>query len=212
MVTPYYQDDLVTIYHGDCREWMPEADVIVTDPPYGMAYRHGLRKGGVAYGNDGVTIVGDDEPFDPAPILARECPTVMWGANHYADRLPAARGWLVWDKRDGDGPTDQSDAELAWTNVLSVVRVYSARWRGAQRQGREQREGRQHINQKPVALMAWALGFVPSGVVLDPFAGSGSTLVAAKETGRRSIGIEIEERYCEVAAQRCSQEVLGLGA
>jgi DNA modification methylase len=209
-VNPYYQDDLVTIYHGDCREWMPEADVIVTDPPYGMAYRHGLRKGGVAYGNDGVTIAGDDEPFDPQPILRMGLPTLLWGANHYASRLPDSRGWLVWDKRDGDGPTDQSDAEMAWTNVLSVVRVYSTRWRGALRTGREQREGRLHVNQKPVALMAWAIGFMPPGVVLDPFAGSGSTLVASKEAGRRSIGIEIEERYCEIAAQRCSQEVLGL--
>lgn len=209
-MTPYYADDLVTIYHGDCREWMPEADVIVTDPPYGMGYQHGFRKDGRAMGNDGVTIVGDDKPFDPAPVLALGLPTVMWGGNHYADRLPAARGWLVWDKRDGDGPTDQSDAELAWTNVLSVVRVYSARWRGAMRQGREQREGRVHVNQKPVALMAWVLEFMPPGVVLDPFMGSGSTLVAAKNAARRAIGIEIEERYCEVAAQRCSQDVLGL--
>ena len=214
---PYYSDDLVTIYHADCRDWFDQpwrdaTDVVVTDPPYGMSYRHGFRKGGQAMGNDGVTIVGDDEPFDPSPILALRLPTVLWGANHYASRLPDARGWLVWDKRDGDGPTDQSDAEMAWTNVLSVVRVYSARWRGALRTGREQRDGRVHINQKPVALMAWVLGFMPSGVVLDPFMGSGSTLVAAKELGRRAIGIEIEERYCEQAALRCSQEVLGLGA
>jgi hypothetical protein len=175
-----------------------------------MAYRHGLRRGGVAYGNDGVTIAGDDEPFDPTFLLDLGLPTVLFGANHYADRLPARRGWLVWDKRDGDGPTDQSDAEMAWTNVLSVVRVFSARWRGAMRQGREQIEGRQHVNQKPVALMAWVLSLVPAGAVLDPFAGSGSTLVAAKEAGRRAIGIEIEERYCEIAANRCRQEVLGL--
>jgi DNA modification methylase len=186
--------------------------VVVTDPPYGMGYQHGFRKGGQAMGNDGVTIIGDDAPFDPSPILVLDLPTVLFGANHYADRLPAARGWLVWDKRDGDGPTDQSDAELAWTNVLSVVRVYSARWRGAMREGREQRDGRVHINQKPVALMAWVIRQMPEGVVLDPFAGSGSTLVASKEAGRRSIGIEIDERYCEIAATRCSQEVLGLPA
>lgn len=215
-MTPYYQDDLVTIYHGDCREVLPlvagGASVVVTDPPYGMRYQHGFRKGGIAYGNDGVSIVGDHEPFDPAHLLALGLPTVLFGANHYADRLPASRGWLVWDKRDGDGPTDQSDAELAWTNVLSVVRAFSARWRGAMREGREQIEGRVHVNQKPVALMAWVLGFVPEGTVLDPYCGSGSTLVAAKDMGRRAIGIEIEERYCEIAARRCSQEVLGLSA
>ena len=209
-MTPYYADDLVTIYHGDCREWMPEADVIVTDPPYGMSYVHGGYGGGKSYGFEHVVIKGDDEPFDPAFLLALDKPTVLFGANHYADRLPAARGWLVWDKRVGRGSTDQSDAELAWTNVLGVVRVKSLYWGGAVRTGREQREGRAHVMQKPVALMAWVLGFVPDGVVLDPFMGSGSTLVAAKEMGRRSIGIEIEERYCEKAAERCSQEVLGL--
>lgn len=211
-MTPYYEDGLVTIYHGDALEVMGSvaADVLVTDPPYGMSYRHGFRGGGVAYGSDGVTIAGDDDPFDPAPLLCLKLPTAMFGANHYATRLPDARGWLVWDKRDGDGPTDQSDAELAWTNVLSVVRVYSARWRGALRTGREQAEGRFHVNQKPVALMAWVIGWMPPGTVLDPYMGSGSTLVASKELGRRSIGIEIEERYCEIAARRCSQEVLGL--
>jgi site-specific DNA-methyltransferase (adenine-specific) len=123
-----------------------------------------------------------------------------------------SRGWLVWDKRDGDGPTDQSDAELAWTNVLTVVRAFSARWRGAMREGREQVEGRVHVNQKPVALMAWVLRFMPPGPVLDPFMGSGSTLVAAKNNGAMAIGIEIDERYCEAAARRCRQEVLGLSA
>ena len=209
-MTPYYSDDLVTIYHGDCREWMPDADVIVTDPPYGMAYQHGARRGGVRYGADGESIVGDDEPFDPGLILALGKPTAMFGANHYADRLPASRGWLVWDKRDGSASNDQSDAELAWTNVLTVARVFSARWSGAHRTGREQADGRLHVNQKPVALMAWVLRFMPEGVVLDPFMGSGSTLIAAKELGRRSIGIEIDEAHCQAAATRCSQEVLGL--
>jgi len=207
---PYYSDDLVTIYHGDCREWMPEADVLVTDPPYGMAYRHGARKGGVRFGADEQAIIGDEAPFDPDFLLALGMPTVLFGANHFADRLPPSRGWVVWDKRDGSASNDQSDAELAWTNVLTVARLFSARWSGAHRTGREQIEGRLHVNQKPVALMAWCLSFMPAGVVLDPFMGSGSTLKAAKEAGRRAIGIEIEERYCEIAATRCSQEVLGL--
>ena len=216
-MTPYYADDLVTIYHGDCREVMAEwmlvhADVIVTDPPYGMAYRHGARKGGVRFGFDDQFITGDDEPFDPSLILALDLPTVMFGANHYADRLPPSRGWLVWDKRDGSPSNDQSDAELAWTNVLTVARVFSARWSGAHRTGREQQEGRLHVNQKPVALMAWVLAMMPAGVVLDPFMGSGSTLVAAKELGRRSIGVEVDERHCESAATRLRQGTLGLSA
>jgi DNA modification methylase len=93
------------------------------------------------------------------------------------------------------------------------VRVFSARWSGAHRTGREQTEGRVHPNQKPVALMAWCIdlaGAVTS--VVDPYAGSGSTLVAAKERGIRAVGIEVEERWCEAAANRCRQDTLGLSA
>ena len=133
---PYYADDLVTIYHGDAREWMPEADVIVTDPPYGMSYRHGSRRGG-PMGFDTQTIFGDFEPFDPSPILAMNKPTVLFGANHYASRLPDLAGWFVWEKRDGSPSNDQSDAQLAWTNVHAIVRVFRARWSGAHRTGRD---------------------------------------------------------------------------
>lgn len=212
---PYYQDEYVTIYHGDCREILPHigsVDLLLSDPPYGMAYRHGARKGGVRLGHDGVSIVGDDEPFDPAHVLGVAPRTILWGGNHFADKLPASRGWLVWDKRDGTPSNDQSDCELAWTDFLTTARLFSRRWSGAHRGGREQAEGRVHVNQKPVALMQWCIGWAP-GVrsVLDPYMGSGSTLVAAKELGLRAIGIEIEERYCEVAAQRLAQGVLDLG-
>lgn len=113
---PYYEDGVVTIYHGDCREILPHigsVDLLLSDPPYGMAYRHGARKGGVRLGHDGVSIVGDDEPFDPAHLLGVAPRTILWGGNHFADKLPASRGWLVWDKRDGTPSNDQSDCELA---------------------------------------------------------------------------------------------------
>ena len=212
---PYYQDDAVTIYHGDCRELLPSlegVEFLLSDPPYGMDYRHGARRGGRVMGADGQSIAGDSEPFDPSHLLAYRH-VALWGGNHFADRLPASRGWLTWDKRDGTPSNDQSDCELAWTNFLTTARLYSARWSGAHRTGREQREGRVHVNQKPVALMAWCIGWSDSsGPICDPYMGSGSTLVAAKELGRKAIGIELEERYCEIAAERCSQEVLDLGA
>lgn len=102
-MTPYYADDLVTIYHGDCREWMPEADVIVTDPPYGIGWdadgggsRSASReRRGKSFG----PIFGDDAPFDPSRILVLGRPTVLFGANHYASRLPDSPSWLIWDKR-----------------------------------------------------------------------------------------------------------------
>lgn len=208
---PYYQDDFVTIYHGDCRELIENFsfDCIVSDPPYGMDYQHGARKGGLRLGHDGHSIIGDQEPFDPTFLLDGH-PAILWGGNHFADKLPAARGWLVWDKRDGRPSNDQSDCELAWSNIGQTARLFSRYWSGGVRTGREQREGRLHVNQKPVELMAWCLGFT-AGTVVDPFMGSGSTLVAAKELGRKAIGIELEEVYCEKAAARLSQEVLDLG-
>ena len=213
---PYYEADGITIYHGDCMEVLPRivsapSDAIVTDPPYGISYRHGARAGGISLGMDGKTIVGDDVPFDPTHLLSAAPRLVLWGGNHFADRLPSSRGWLVWDKRD-DGPEmDQSDAELAWTNVVATVRKWTRRWSGAARGGREQSEGRWHVNQKPVALMDWCLGFVPGGRVIDPYAGSGSTLIAAMERRRPAIGIEIDEAHCESAALRLSQGVLDFG-
>ena len=213
---PYYEDALVTLYHGDCREIMPAlagVDLILSDPPYGIAYKHGARKGGVLYGADGESIVGDIEPFDPSHLLGIAARLILWGGNHFASRLPDSRGWLIWDKRDGGPVMDQSDCEMAWTSFLTTARTFSRRWSGAARGGREQAEGRLHVNPKPVALMAWCLSFAPEAkVVADPYSGSGSTLVACKEAGVRAIGVEIEERHCAVAANRLSQGVLGLGA
>jgi site-specific DNA-methyltransferase (adenine-specific) len=213
-VTPYYQDDHVTLYHGDCRKLLPNLDftAIVTDPPYGMDYEHGTRKGGVRLGMDGQRIVGDDVPFDPSHLLAFGKPTVLWGGNHFADKLPPSRGWLVWDKRDGRPSNDQSDVEMAWTNCLTTARVHRRYWSGNTRTGREQAEGRLHVNQKPVALMAWCLRLLNvRGIVCDPYSGSGSTLVAAREMGLPSIGIDVDEAHCETIAKRLAQDVLDFG-
>jgi DNA modification methylase len=208
---PYYADDSVTIYHGDCREMLADiyADVIVTDPPYGIAYVHGGGK----YRPSPTPIIGDDLPFDPAPLLALARPTILWGGNHYASRLPDSPTWLVWDKKPSGWRNDQADAELAWTNLGGPARTYRHAWSGGGTLAHENGTANRvlHPAQKPIGLMRWCLGFT-DGIALDPFMGSGSTLVAAKSLGRRSIGIEIEERYCEIAARRCSQEVLGLPA
>ena len=204
-MTPYYSDDLVTLYHGDCREWMPDADVIVTDPPYGMGLDTDNRTRG---GNRFDRVTGDDEPFDPSHLVARGLPMVLFGANHYASRLPDSRSWLVWDKRDGVLTNTNADAELAWTNLGGPLRVIRHVWAGMLRDS-QRRERTHHPTEKPVAVMTDIVSRT-KGTVLDPYAGSGTTLVAAKSLGRRSIGIEIEERYCDIAAQRLSQEVLGL--
>ena len=203
MVTPYYSDDLVTIYHGDCREWMPAADVIVTDPPYGMAYDSGWSGATVANDHDTTTrdAVLDSWP-GPALVFGR------WSAP----RPAATRHVLIWDKGDWPG---MGDLALPWGPSTEEVYVIGTGFVGPRR-GSVIRDPHRpvgttalHPSQKPVALLARLIE-ATTGTILDPFMGSGSTLVAAKSLGRRSIGIEIEERYCAIAAQRCSQEVLGL--
>ena len=221
---PYYQDESVTIYHGDCREVLPMLafDVVVTDPPYGISVNTNYAKSkraALAQCNDfGGSIVGDSEPFDPSWLLA--FPRLfLFGANHYADKLPPSPSWVVWDKVDGlsssreVGFNDNADAELAWTNLGGPARILRHRWMGMLKAS-EQGDRRVHPTQKPLSLMAQIVSHYAESlwVIADPYMGSGTTLRAAKDLGRRAIGIEIDERYCEIAARRCSQETLDLGA
>ena len=229
-VKAYYQDDYCTIYCGDCREILPslpKVDLVLTDPPYGggLAVDFADRfksKAGKWWNKSNragqarhTPIVGDDKPFDPSPILAiPSTHKVMWGANWYAGRLPDSGGWWVWDKRNGkrdvsgaDWP--MSEAELAWTDIGKGVRVFRHTWFGLIRDS--ERGDFLHPTQKPVALMTWCIEKSrTSGTILDPFMGSGTTLRAAKDLQRKAIGIEIEEKYCEIAAKRLQQEVLCL--
>jgi site-specific DNA-methyltransferase (adenine-specific) len=129
-------------------------------------------------------------------------------------KLIASPGWLVWDKRCNTVVNRHSDCELAWTNFLTSARICYLVWDGFRRGGGEKGTPRVHPTQKPVELMKWCMLFAPDAkLILDPFMGSGTTLRAAKDLGRRAIGIEIEEKYCEIAAKRLSQGVLfGVGA
>lgn len=221
---PYYSDESVTLYKGDCREILPQligVTALVTDPPYGIRLKTNYGKQGrgcLATSNDfGPGIVGDDEAFDPTHLLGY-CRVVLFGANHYAALLPSSPCWLVWDKLDGltskreVGFNDQADVEMAWTNKSAPARLFSHRWMGMLKAS-ERGAKRQHPTQKPVALMRWVLQAVTEAddLICDPYAGSGATLLAARELGRRCIGIEIEERYCDVIARRLSANVLPLG-
>ena len=210
-VKPYYQDASCTIYCGDCREILPsleKVDLLLTDPPYGIGY--GGKKNSVG-GSEGrhkagwKTWVTD---WDEMPVaadvldLARNMAQaqVIWGGNYF--QLPPSQGWLVWDK--GQREFTLADAELAWTNRDKAIRVMTFTRPAALGEG-----PRIHPTQKPLALMRWCLSLVPDAVtILDPFMGSGTTLVAAKLEGRKAIGIEISEKYCEIAAERLRQGVL----
>ena len=118
-----------TLYLGDCRDVLPGlsgVDAVVTDPPYGIGYVHGVGGGKLARSTAfaDVTIRGDNAPFDPAVWLGFR-QVILWGANHFASRLPDASCWLTWDKRDGICSNDQADCEHAWTNLV-VLRASTA--------------------------------------------------------------------------------------
>lgn len=220
MTQPYYQDDHVTIYHGDSRDILPslEYDVIVSDPPYGInaaTKNKSNQRSSLWDANDYPAVHGDDKPFDPAWLLNGR-PAVLFGANHYASRLPDSASWIVWDKLNGlstdkrtIGFCDQADVELAWTNVGGPARLISHRWIGMLKES-EQDDRRLHPTQKPVVVMSIIISNYTKStdIIADPYMGSGSTLRAAKDLGRKAIGIEIDERYCEIAARRMGQEVL----
>jgi len=202
------------LHRGDCLAIMPtlgKVNAVITDPPYGMnlATNYAERKrGALALCNNFRPIVGDNKPFDPRPFLFASV-VVMFGANYYAQRLPASGAWIVWDKLDGLesgrelGFNDNSDCELIWTNKGNAARIIRHRWMGAMK-GSEQDKTRVHPTQKPVALMEQIIRNYtnPGDLVLDPFMGSGTTGVAAMLTGRRFIGIELDPRYFAVAEQR----------
>ena len=217
MLKPYYEQNGMTIYHGDCLDILPTLDVgsidlLLTDPPYGISYSPG--GGGKGLGKKTFTgkdiVTGDNQPFNPTPLLVFKR-AIMFGANHYAHLLPPSPTWIVWDKREGMSTNDFADCELIWSNVGGPARLFHHLWSGMMKAS-EKGVRRVHPTQKPVALMSWLLELYskPGDMILDPYLGSGTTLVAAKMLGRCGIGIEIEEKYCEIAARRLDQGVLPL--
>ena len=214
---PYYEDEQTTIYNGDCREILPQLgrfDLLLTDPPYGIGADRGMGGGGYdgfgggrkrtpkRYRGDWDANAPDTEVFSIAIAVSRL--QIIWGGNYFTDMLPQNGKWLIWDKMQ-TMPT-YSDAELAWTS-LKGVSVKMFRYNGSGLMAEEKH--RVHPTQKPLALMRWCLQFAPDAkTILDPFAGSGTTLLAAKLEGRKAVGIEISEEYCEIAANRLRQRLL----
>lgn len=212
---PYWRSDCgkYTIFNGDCMEILPmlgAVDAVVTDPPYGV----NAVVGGKCFGtsnacatNEYRPIVGDDKPFDPSHLLGLADIACIWGANHFADKLPSRARWLIWDKRDGTEPNPMADCEMAWTSDTRPARLFHHRWMGMIRES--ERGPRIHPSQKPVQLMRWAMDVLEiptNALVLDPYLGGGSTGVACVKTDRRFIGIELDPDYCAIAKRRISEE------
>lgn len=224
---PYYDEDGIVIYHGDCREILPiTSNLVVTDPPFGIGdspiqgqVRTGKRTGTV---NTWHPDSDWDGTLDPAwaRLCCESAPVVAW-FGHWRKRseveaamLYQLRAEIVWAKDCHVGPPCPLAMrdERIWlfsavglegrrfeTTVWDepIIPTWARRW---------------HKNEKPLNLMLRLLSWLPDGEILDPFMGSGTTLRAAKDLGRRAIGIEVNEEYCEIAVQRLSQQVLDFGA
>lgn len=220
---PIYQDAHVTVYHGDCLQilpLLPRADIMLTDPPYGIGVaprgtvgssaKPGHKRSSSWATAKCTTFKPVD--WDDAPpslwlmqmAISRAKQSIIWGGGHIGG-MSRATCWLVWDKRnDGMG---FSNAEIAWTNLPRAVRMFRWRWSGCRQEDMRRKERRVHPTQKPVPLMEWCLKFTRgAATVLDPFAGSGSTLLAARNLGMRAIGIERDLDYCRIAAARLSDD------
>jgi site-specific DNA-methyltransferase (adenine-specific) len=208
MANPYYADDFVTLWHGDCREILPSLghfDLLLTDPPYGLGantWDTNVKTPKRRWRLHHDEMAWDDATQDVLWLLPVADKAIIWGGHLLG--LPTSRAWLVWNKIIRNWSSGV--CELAWTNLDCPVDAFDYS------HGQLATEGKQHPTQKPLALMSWCIQ--KSGDVariVDPYAGSGTTGRAAKDLGKRATLIEREERYCEMAAQRMSQNVLNLG-
>lgn len=204
---PYFSDKGIVIYNADWRECELERhDLLCCDPPYGISEARGKNKSrtNLAVAKDYGVADWDDEPPTQAELLKLQYWTkhqIIFGGNYF--HLPPSKCWLVWDKVNSG---DFADCELAWTNLDKAVRIFRYMWNGMLK---EKPEHRVHPTQKPLALMKWCLTQAPVDVkgILDPYMGSGTTLVAAKALGLSATGYEREESYAESAAKRLEQNV-----
>ena len=203
MIAPYYDAGGIAIYHADCDDVLPQLgrlDCLLTDPPYGLGarwaghYGSGKSWRGVTQAMYDEALVWDAAPYARmGELIASANEAIVWGGNYYA--MPPSRRWLAWTKPTG--MTTMADFELAWTSFDRNAKS----WAGA----RGVSGGREHLTQKPVKLMEWCIHMFGPGTIVDPFMGSGTTLVAAQSLGRRAIGIEISQRYCDIAINRLRQ-------
>lgn len=218
----YYSDEKagITIYHGDCREIMPQlpsVDLVLTDPPYGISYQSNMR-----VASDKFQPIKNDGSVSGDWILSVKCKVLAlftrWDVlgkwvEATREKLPV-RGVVVWYKPGGGlGDLKRSyapDYELLIYASSDEWNIPGKRHGSVWIDTADSASLYQHPTQKPVGIMNMCIERFGGETVLDPFMGSGTTLRAAKDLGRKAIGIELEEKYCEIAAKRLAQEVLPL--
>jgi len=214
----YPTDFINKIICGDCLEVMKDmpdkcVDLVLTDPPYGKMWTRGKNAIGLLKEqNENDKTIWDIKPtkeyFDEIFRVSKN--QIIFGGNYFTDYLYPSNCWIVWDKLGNLKLGEQipfADCELAWTSFTKVVKKFVCRSAGFIK---DTKDIRQHPTQKPTELMKWIIGKYAneSDLILDCFMGSGSTLVAAKQLGRKFIGIEINPEYCKIAEDRLRQEML----
>lgn len=224
---PYYQRGNITIYNNDCLCVLDSIKIegrvlLLTDPPYGIGENSIKQTARQCRGRGNSKALADQRDYGEFhwdaklerrhidKLISCSDAQIIWGGNYYANWLPASSCWLVWDKDNGDN--DFADCELAWTSFPSAVRIFKWRWNGMLQGDMKHKEERVHPTQKPLPLMKWCIEKYGKDfdVILDPFGGSMTTLVAAKLLGKRAIAIELDENYCRLGASRLNQETLGI--
>jgi len=190
-----------------------KADIILTDPPYGVDIvpKAGRSKGKIGASNLAKCktyqpIEGDDKPFNPTFLLELSKDQIIFGGNYFAEKLPSSPCWIVWDKREGMTSNSFADCELAWSSFDKPARVYHHLWSGMIRKGDHNIEGkeRSHPTQKPVGLFSDILKDFSEDnqTIVDPFLGSGTTMIACENLGRKCRGCEIDPGYLGVILER----------
>ena len=216
----YYEDDHVTLYHGDCREvlaWV-DADVLVTDPPYGVAWTSGQFSNAAKPIEDRIEGDADTGVRDAVLELWARKPALVFGSWR-ARRPSGVNNRLIWHKA-ANIPGHRTQP---WFAADEEIYQIGSGFIGKPEQNvlftHDRRDGAYgevaklgHPTPKPVGLMERLISKCPPGVIADPFAGSGSTLIAARNLGRKVIGVELEEKYCELIVRRLSQQAFDFTA
>lgn len=187
------------------------AGAVVTDPPYGVAVVKSGMVGadfGIAKKGKYAPVEGDDKTPDIRHLLDLSGKQIIWGGNYFADQLSAVGSWLIWDKRGDSGIENTfADCELAWSNIGCPARIYRQLWNGMIREG--EHDKRVHPTQKPVGLLQWCIKKT-EGIIIDPYIGSGTTMVACQNLNRKCRGIEISPQYVAVCLERMKTAFSGI--
>lgn len=217
MIEPYYTSERVTLYHADCREVIAQIGTegiaaVVTDPPYGIGWSRQPNPLRLDAGHDG--IVGDENTSVRDETLGLLCGLPVAAFGSFSAPAPIdVRQTLVWHKPPDTGVTGACLGYRRDVDAIYLIGPWPARKVSHSAVLRSHKRGQAHIvrtaghpHAKPVDVLMQLMDFAPSGTILDPFCGSGSTGIAALRLGRRVILCEIDEQYCHVAARRLQAE------